>query len=160
MKPSRIEVTPYQPRPIRSLGLFQHDGWVVKSYSISAKQKVADQSLISFAINNLSTWLKHSENYPMSSYKIATLIVHEGREGIFTLINWWIGGNMLQNHVYFSSYDAPQEFIDYSKNGIVACVWELAVIIHERAAWINHVLKRADDPDISGYLNSWLNEDV
>lgn len=160
MKNYPLQVTPYQPRPIRPLGLFKHDDWTVKSYSISAKQKVVDQSHVNFAITNLSTWLKNSKNYPLPTYKVATLIVHEGREGIFTLVNWWIDENMLQNHVYFSSYDAPQKFIDYSKKGITACVWELAVIIHERAAWIDHVLKRASNPDVKGYLNSWLNDDV
>jgi hypothetical protein len=38
-----------------------------------------------------------------------------------------------------------------------ACAWDLAVITHERAAWVSHVLSRAEGPDIdAAYLGDQL----
>jgi hypothetical protein len=34
----------------------------------------------------------------------------------------------------------------------IGCVWELAVLEHERAAWVRHILSPAT-PDLDGYLN-------
>jgi hypothetical protein len=33
----------------------------------------------------------------------------------------------------------------------VGCVWELAVLEHERAAWVRHMLTPAE-PDLAAYL--------
>jgi hypothetical protein len=34
----------------------------------------------------------------------------------------------------------------------IACVWELAVLDHERRAWVRHVLARPHGPDAGAYL--------
>jgi hypothetical protein len=150
----------YKPRAVRKLGLIEHDGWAIKTYSISVKNKVVKDELLGFAKGQLSEWLKKSNNYNLPTYKIATMIIHEGREGIFTLLNWWVGDNMIQNHVYFSTYEEPEKFESFSENGMMACIWELAVIWHDRNAWIKHVLSKIENPDYAAYLNDYLNGDV
>jgi hypothetical protein len=40
------------------------------------------------------------------------------------------------------------------------CVWDLALQSFERAAWIKHVLLKADAPDFAGYLSDRMNSDV
>jgi len=149
---------PYKTRPVRYIGLIKHEGWTVKAYSISAKHAMVPDELIAFAKAQLSVWLQKSEGY--TTYNIAVLIVHEGVDGIFTLLNWWIDENTIQNQVFFSAYDKPGTYVGLSENGVVACVWELAVLWHERNAWITHVLKKNDRPDWEGYVNDFLNADV
>jgi hypothetical protein len=40
------------------------------------------------------------------------------------------------------------------------CVWDLALQSFERAAWIKHVLLKADAPDFAGYLSERMNIDL
>jgi hypothetical protein len=148
----------YKTRPVRDIGIINHESWIIKVYSISAKHTMVPNELVDLAQGQLSEWLKMGNEH--SNYKIAILIIHEGVDGIFTLLNWWIDENTIQNQVFFSSYDEPGVYKGLSEKGIVACVWELAVLWHERNAWIKHVLKKNDQPDWEGYVNDFLNADV
>ena len=156
---------PYKPRPIRFLGVHTHSDaengtWQIKLYGISVRSDFHMTELIDHAKSNFSVWLANSRNYALETYNIATLILHEGKEGYFAIINWWIDDNMLQNHVYFSTFAKPDEFTLFSDRGIMTCVWELAVIWFEREAWIEHILKQAAKPDVVGYLGKFFNEDI
>ena len=159
---------PYKPRPIRFLGIHTHSDpengtWQIKLYAISVRSEFqpADMTeLIEHSKKQLPAWLAESCNYVLTTYNIATLILHEGKEGYFAIINWWIDDNMLQNHVYLSTFAKPDEFTLFSSGGIMTCVWELAVIWFERTAWIEHILKQAAKPDVAGYLGAFFNEDV
>ncbi|HEV2130530.1 MAG TPA: hypothetical protein VGR27_05485 [Longimicrobiaceae bacterium] len=93
-------------------------------------------------------------------YGVAVLIAHEGREGCFVLLSWWAGENMLQHHVYFAPAEPPFEFEYLSPTGVVACVWELAVLAFERDAWVDAVLANPSGPDLDAYLARHLSADV
>lgn len=149
----------YIPRPIRFIELFSIENWIVKIYSISSKNEVVSAKKIALAKENIPTWLKHSEENNLQKYHIATLILHEGKEGCFAIINWWLDDNMLQQYIYLSSNDNPGIYKLYSDSGIITCVWELSVIWFERNAWVNHVLLKNENPDFEGYLNEQLNQD-
>jgi hypothetical protein len=152
--------TPYRPRPIRFLEIHQHDDWRIKIYSISACSERVHPQTIQYAKLQLPTWMMQSQHYPLDTYQVATLILHEGKEGCFAIINWWIDENMLQQFVYLASYNNPSHFEIYSDKGIITCVWEMAVLWFERNAWVEHVLKKAPDPDFDSYLQQHLNADV
>lgn len=152
--------TQYQTRPIRFIELYQHQDWKIKIYSISIKNERFSSTHIELAKQQLNEWLKLSKNYPLTTYKIATLIIHEGKEGCFAILNWWIDDNMLQNHVFVATYKNPNHFKLFSDKGIITCVWELAVIWFERNAWVEHVLKQSGQPNFDAYLNSQFNADV
>lgn len=159
---------PYKPRPIRFLGVYTHSDaengtWQIKLYGISVRSDFQPEDmteLIDHAKRNLPVWLVNSRNYALETYNIATLILHEGKEGYFAILNWWIDENMLQNHVYLSTFAKPGEFTLFSGGGIMTCVWELAVIWFERTAWVEHILKRASKPDVAGYLGKFFNDDI
>ncbi|MBL0355910.1 MAG: hypothetical protein IPP72_03055 [Chitinophagaceae bacterium] len=152
-------ISEYKIRPIRFLKIIEHDEWKVKLYSISCKsEKVSDESVF-HAVSNLSHWLVKSKIYPLDTYKIATLIIHEWRGGCFAVINWWIDQNMLQQFVYLATNKKPTKFKLYSDRGIMTCVWELAVLWFERNAWVKHVLCKSENPDIDAYLIEQLNGD-
>ena len=148
----------YKSRPIKFLELYHHIDWKIKIYSISVKNDVVDQSFIKLAKQNLTLWLSKKEIYNLDTYGVATLILHEGKEGCFAIISWWIDQNMVQLFVYLATYEKPSEFVLYSDNGIITCTWEMAVLWHERNAWVKHVLMQHDEPDMEGYLSDCLNQ--
>jgi hypothetical protein len=150
----------YKTRPVRFLELHQLDDWQIKIYSISVKNEVVQSKTVEYAKRNLAEWLSKSEIYPLDTYKTATLILHEGKEGCFAIINWWIDESMMQLFVYLATNEKPTDFVLYSHNGIVTCVWEMAVLWFERNAWVKHILMKADNPDLETYLNERLNNNV
>jgi hypothetical protein len=151
-------LTKYQSRPIRFLEIYVHNDWKIKVYSISVRREIISNEDLEQAKEKLDPWLEKAKQTNLPIYNMATLIIHEGREGVFAILNWWLDENMLQNHVYFKT-PLNQEFQSYSDNGIVTCVWELAVWWHERNAWLKHVLMQNEKPDFNSYLNDQLNTD-
>lgn len=150
--------SPYKKRPIRFLRIIQHKDWKIKLYSISLYNEFVSNENIEVSISNLDNWLSKCETNQLKTYSMATLILHEGKEGCFAIINWWIDENMLQNFVYLKNEHG--KFNVFCNNEIPTCIWELAVIWHERNAWIKHILMKNENPDIEAYLNDQLNQDT
>jgi hypothetical protein len=150
----------YKTRPIRFLEVYTFQDWKIKMYSISVRHRLVDAQNIEHAKQLLHVWLQASKIYSLKTYKIATLILHEGKEGCFAIINWWIDENMLQQFVYLATNEQPTEFKLYSNNGIFTCVWEMEVLWFEKNAWVKNILMKADNPDVEAYLNEHLNADV
>lgn len=149
----------YKPRPIRFLELYEYNNWRIKIYSISNYNEFVEPKTVELAKTHFGKWLLNSQNYPLDIYNITTVILHEGKEGCFALINWWIDENMMQNHVYLLCKENGNDFKAYSDKGIMACVWELEVIWFERNNWVQHVLSKAPHPDYDSYLKQHLNKD-
>jgi hypothetical protein len=150
---------PYHQRPIRFVEVFQCGDWRIKTYRISSHRAVICDYDLAKAKACVATWLERSNDYPLPTYKVATLILHACKEGVFAIINWWIDDNMLQNFVYLNRAPAAQ-FELYSANGVVTCVWEMAIWWHERNAWVKHILQQHLAPDWEAYLNDQLNIDL
>jgi hypothetical protein len=104
----------YKKRPIRFIELYAYDGWQITIYGISIKGEFVNEQNRINAKTQLHKWLQNSNNYELDTYKIATLILHEGKEGCFAIINWWIDENMLQQHVYLATNSNPAVFSSYS----------------------------------------------
>lgn len=149
----------YKSRVIRFIELYRYNDWTIKTYSICKNKEMVDKSILELAKSNIKKWLKNAGNYPLNTYNIATLILHECKEGCFAIINWWIDENMLQTHVYLLEKNKPKLFKKYSHKGIFTCVWELEVLWFERNNWIKYVLQNASTPDYKSYLQQQLNKD-
>ncbi len=160
----------YQPRPVRFLGLAELDGWRLKVYGISAHRERPDAEFVAAAqrravelLPSPPVWSAVPEagsDLSWDRYGVGFLIVHEGREGVFALVSWWVDETMLQHHVLFAPAQMPFKFASFSPTGIVACVWELAVLAFERDAWLDTVLASPSAPDLDAYLSRHLNADV
>lgn len=148
----------YIPRPIRFVELYTIGDWKIKMYSISIHGEIVSPKNIQLAKYNLESWLDKSTIYELEKYNVATLILHEGKEGCFVIINWWIDENMLQHFVYLLDHNG--DFRLFSDHGIITCVWELAVLWHERNSWVTHVLMKNEVPDLEAYLHDQLNIDL
>ncbi|MCK8521783.1 hypothetical protein M0D21_09385 [Aquimarina sp. D1M17] len=157
MKNAEFEI--YKPRSILFNELFMVENWAVKIYQITNKTKFTSSNIYKNVIHHLPAWLKQLENSRLPIYKHAFLIVHEAREGIWILLNWWTGGEMIETKVFFSNFENPAVITNspYNTNSLL-CVWELEVFAHERISWIENVLKKAETPDFIGYSNDVLNK--
>lgn len=148
----------YQTRPIRFLEIHQAGEWTVKIYSLSSKNERVPEAHLNRAKSHLKSWLANAASTTFKTYGIATLILHECREGCFAIVNWWIDENMLQHYVYLDRGSGHYEL--FSDSGIVTCVWESAIIWFERNAWVEHVLMKNTKPDFKSYLNQQLNDNL
>ena len=142
----------YREREIKFKELLLIDDWSVKTYLINKKEEINSSVSYQKAVLKLPEWLKLSNSFNPVNDKIAFLIIHFGDEGVFSVINWWVGENMLNTHVFLSSYTKPERFNLISGDGLGSCIWELEVINHERNSWIKNVLKNSNAPDYKSYL--------
>ena len=151
----------YRTRPVKFIEVLSCGEWQVKIYSISLNNPVVNEQSLNAAKQMLPVWLEKHNIYELDTYQVATLILHEGKEGCFVIINWWIDENMLQQFVYLETYTAPGIYNLYSDNGIFTCVWEMAVLWFERNAWVEKVLKQPQHPQaIQQYLQTYFNGEV
>lgn len=63
---------------------------------------------------------------------------------------------MLGSLVFFADKNAPLQIAPSPYPVGLICIWELEVVIHERKAWIAHILQQPDSPDFGAYLNDTL----
>lgn len=142
----------YKPRTIRFNEIVNVQEWKVKVYTISMAGELKHPAIYKNAIDKLPEWLEMNNSFDSRNEKIAFLILHSGAEGIFSLINWWVGKNMLNTHTFITYPQAPEQFKKISGDGLVACVWEMEIINHERVSWMKNVLKQAPNPNYKSYL--------
>ncbi|SHG67891.1 hypothetical protein [Flagellimonas flava] len=149
-----MEFEAYRPRKISFLQLSEVDDWKVKIYAITNKKEFTSYTILQKAITKLPLWLKKAEKSKIPLHRMAFLIVHEAREGVWILINWWTGGEMIETKVYFARYNAPNLIrkSPHSPHSLL-CVWELEVFLHERKTWIKEVLQNPGQPRFNNYLH-------
>ncbi|MBX7219229.1 MAG: hypothetical protein K1Y36_04730 [Blastocatellia bacterium] len=146
----------YQPRKITLVRFLTVNNWKIKIYTITRQTRFAFGTTMQAALSALPAWLEQSRTLGFENYETAFLIVHEGIDGIWTLLNWWVEGGILYSRTFFTALTAPTEFQVLPREGFMSCVWEMEVIHFERAMWIEHILKKADQPDFERYWQaSW-----
>lgn len=150
----------YKPRRVEFNQLLALNDWRIKVYTITHRDAFASHAVLANALARLPAWLEQSKSSGFPVCNSAFLIVHEGRDGVWSLINWWIGGDMLQSLTHFTRFDEQDDFARVPQEGFMSCVWEMAVICFERAMWIEYILKKADQPDFAGYWKTYLSKEV
>lgn len=151
------EFDKYQDRKINFQGLHITTGWAIKIYTISMHEQFRSIATLQSILGQLnSLFLSRANESTLPTHRHAFMIIHEAREGVWILFNWWTGGEMIESQVFFTSYEEPEIISKYQHPGALVCVWELEVIIHEREAWIKHVLKKASNPKFSNYQKDVL----
>lgn len=146
----------YQSRKISFQEVIKLNDWHIKVYTIAKNDTFDNTEFYKSVLKEVPKWLSMKNGFDSSNDKIAFLILHSGKEGIFSLINWWVGKNMLNTHIFFSEYHQTADFKLISGNGLAPCVWELEIINNERISWTSNILK-ASEPDYATYLNDVIN---
>lgn len=152
-------MTPYAPRPIRFLELWQVEGWRLKLYGIASVRPSPRPELVRAA---KQVGLCHLRSLPagLSHYHVGFLGVHDGRTANFVFLDFWADENELHHHVYVSPTAQPDQFTYVTPTGLSACVWDLHLQAFERDAWVRHVLLPGGTPRFEDYLAATLNADV
>lgn len=150
---------PYRLRPIRFLELWEPTPWRLKVYGISYQWSIPSAELLAAAKSVLREPLDDAVNREQQ-YGVGFVGVHEGKTGNFVFVDWWSAENELHHHVYQSTQKEPTRLSPTGPRGPVACVWDLALIGHERQAWIDCVLANPHGPDLDAYLARRMEADV
>ncbi len=147
---------PYQSRQVSSLGVLEVDEWRFKLYGIHAPGRSAPDDGWKLTVQELAqTRLEDTGGHP-ERYGVGFIIIHHGREANFVLIDWWVGENMLENHVHVFPPGDSGTYEHMVNTGLAACVWELSVMSFEREAWIETVLANPQNPNLKAYLKRQL----
>jgi hypothetical protein len=85
------------------------------------------------------------------------LVLHEGKVPVYLCVFDWVWGNAVEvisaaaAEPYLGCADGDRTHFVASTRILAGCVWELALLEHERAAWVRHMLV-PDEPDLGAYL--------
>jgi hypothetical protein len=150
----------YKARNTKCEQVIRVDSWTVKVYTITNRTQFESRRTLDAAIAKLPEWFQKSKALDFENYGTAFLIVHEGTDGVWTIINWWVDGEILQSLTFHTTVRRPTTFRPFRGEGFVACVWEMAVIVFERAMWIEHILMKAGQPDFNAYFQQTLEVNV
>lgn len=148
----------YRERPVRCEGVLEAGGWRLKVYGIAYRGERPRPEVVAAAKEAALPALPQPPTTG-DRYGVGFLIVHDGRDGCWCLLDWWGGEDILFHRLFAAPSDRPREMgpvTDFK----TACVWELAVWDFERKAWIDAVLANPAGPDLDRYLGAQLNADV
>lgn len=151
------ELEAYATRPITPFGVERFGDWRLKVYGIAYQRERPQAPLLDAARQAARDHLP-TPAVTSRRYGVGFLGAHEGREGNFVFVDWWGDETDLHHCVFYSSLDQPAALRRAEFGEPIACVWDVAVIAHERRAWLEHVLQRQDGPDPDGYLQDLLHE--
>lgn len=144
-------ISPYRERRTRSHGVRAISGWQLKIYSICGGSGKVDETTLGAALRHAETHVQ----WPEHIAKYGFLTVHVGEEGVWLLVDLWVD-DILRHFMFRAPVESPQQFGPAPDDGTLACVWELAVIVHERSSWIANVLTNPSQPDHDAYLRACL----
>ena len=150
---------PYHPRPTRFLELWEQRGWRLKIYGITHGADTPRPQLVVTA-KGLADRVLPDPPITAVRYGVGFIGVHDGAGANFVFVCWWANENELHHMVYCSEGDELEHLTEQPFDGAKACVWDIAVIGHERGAWIEAVLDNPAGPNLDAYLDLHLNEDV
>ncbi|MDH6501929.1 hypothetical protein [Streptomyces sp. SAI-149] len=127
----------HHARPVRPLGTREAAGHLVKVYALEAPGRtVSGQD----TEGGLRIAARHLELGPLrGSLGLAVLIVHAGGDGDYVLVHTWIEGDMADLAIFTGPVAEP-DALRPGRTGLSPCVWEAAVLAHERGAYSRHVL--------------------
>ena len=138
----------YAPRRLRVLPAWQIGALAVKVYHIGVSDP--SKALVQSARDEAAR-MDQAAMTEGDAHGLGFVVIHEGEAGTWLLMDWWAHGDILCQRL---SFGQNAQFEPVDDRPLAACVWELAVISHERDAWIRHMMSGSADPE--GYLSDRL----
>lgn len=146
-----MRLTPYSPRPIRFLELWEWQGWRLKVYGGAYGCAVPRPALVE-AAKRAATEVLPRPAEADDRYGVGFACAHEGRGACFAFVDWWADENELHHKMLTAPEDAPAALRPAGPDALMGCVWDLAVMAFERDAWLRAVLANPHGPDLDAYL--------
>lgn len=144
----------YRPRRIVFRERIERDVWRLKVYTLLHGDKEPDPALVEAALDQAFAYVPGPDDGP-EHYGVGFVGVHQGASFDFVLVAYWA----YQTELRFQSYMRPTSQ-SYRLEPVLGSelsvdVWDIALLAHERAAWVEHVLQPGD-ADLDGYLAATL----
>ncbi|MGW0710950.1 hypothetical protein ACWD4G_34195 [Streptomyces sp. NPDC002643] len=140
-------------RAVRPMGAREAGGHLVKVYAVEAPGREVTERDADTALGIAGA---HLELGPArGSLGLAVVIVHAGGDGDYVLVHTWIEGYMSDLAVFTGPAGKP-ELLRPGRTGLAPCVWEAAVLAHERDAFSQHVLD--GEGPIPDRLTAWRDD--
>jgi hypothetical protein len=149
----------FTERFARSSPPIEVDGWTIKPYQVAVTGTPIAAGVVdgafAFLPKLLPTSLTHPALNQAGSPRFAFAVLHQGTDALWLNLYTWVYDMILHcraassplGEVAFGELDEP----------LIGCVWELPALVHERSAWVRHVLS-PDRPDLDAYLADMLPE--
>jgi RimJ/RimL family protein N-acetyltransferase len=141
----------YHDRPARSLGARRLGGHTVRAYVIEAPGRAVDPALEQAALDRAAHELTGHDD----TTGLAVVILHAGADGDYLIVQSWAADYTSRQTVLAGPPSAPREMRP-APPGLGPCVWELAVLARERAAYVDRVLCGAGPVDER--VRAWAEE--
>ncbi|MFI8825740.1 hypothetical protein [Streptomyces sp. NPDC053431] len=127
----------HHTREARPLGPRRISGHTLKPYGLAAPGRTVGEA-------ELAPFLRLAEDHlalgrHRGSLGLAVLIAHAGGDGDYVLVHSWIEGHMADLAIWTGPAGRPAE-LRPGRAGLAPCVWEAAILAHEREAFVRHVL--------------------
>lgn len=127
----------HHARTVTSWGTHEAGGHLVKVYVIEAPGRTVSEPERDTALALAADHLAPAR--ARGSLGLAVLIFHAGGDGDYVLVHTWIEGYMSDLAVFTGPAGEPAA-LRPGRQGLAPCVWEAAVLTHERDAFSRHVL--------------------
>ncbi len=105
----------------------------IKFNMISATGAEINETIFKRAKARILTARVEIERTPHQGAGFAVL--HEGDEGRWLLLHWWVAGGIATRRLWRSDLVPNGQFVEADPL-LMACVWELELIDFERRAWM------------------------
>jgi len=140
----------YAPRRIAYLDLWAVEDVRLKAYGITLDGDSAlDPELVVAARDGVAATVPAAAAAEGEDTGLGFVVVHVGTEGVWLLMHWWAHDDICCQRLGHAKAGSTQ-FRSVSDRPLMACVWELVVIDHERRSWVRHML--SDEADPNAYL--------
>lgn len=142
----------YKPRSVRYLHQWEHEGWRLKVYGISAWDARPPEALVN-AAKRIAC-----ESLPIPAtesrrHGVGMLGAHHGKSASFVFVSWWAELYELNHFLYRGRRDSFDELAPV-RSGLVGCTWDLRLIAFERDAWVQALQGNSAEPDLEAYLSA------
>jgi hypothetical protein len=120
---------------------------LVKPYVITARGRAWDDQMVAVARTAATRQLEFDD--AMGGVGLAVVVLHLGNDGVYLVVQSWARDFQSRLSI-FSGLDVDD--LRPAPIGAAPCVWELEVLSHERASYVNHILNAEVD------VASWLDD--
>lgn len=140
----------HHARTVRAAAGRERGGHLVKMYALEAPGRTVTEQDEETALRIADGHLRLGP--VRGSLGLAVVIAHAGGDGDYVLVHSWIEGHMSDLAVFTGPAGRPDE-LRPGRVGLAPCVWEAAILAHEREAFSRHVLD--GDGTVGERLSAW-----
>ncbi|HEX6376088.1 MAG TPA: hypothetical protein VFZ91_10250 [Allosphingosinicella sp.] len=133
------DVFAYEPRKLTCDPVVEVQGYRIKPYRMAFPSASAEQAA---AAAPAAAWLARLLTPPEDPnyHGLGFSVLHVARDGVYQLIGRWYAGNNLMSEAFEVTGDIAGDRVTFTRLPLFACIWEMAVYVHERDSWVKTIM--------------------